>query len=365
MTGSFTDKDLQFMAKAFGLAEQAKGHTFPNPAVGAVIIQKSRIVGLGKTACCGGDHAEIAAIKKAGKRAAGATMYVTLEPCCHHGKTPPCTDAIIKSGIKRVVASMMDPNPLVAGKGIQKLRQNGIKAETGLLKTDAYALNEDFCWAIVKKRPWITLKLAITLDGRIADSKGDSQWITSHDARAFAHLLRSRHAGIIIGAGTLKKDNPLLTVRLVKGANPARFVFSSTPRLNAGLAFIKTARKTKSVIICPNGKNGDKRTQANGVEIWYTGKPVGAAMIKAFLKMAYAQGITSLLVEGGSKIASLMLENRLVNRIYLAYGNKILGSGLNALNFSKQLPISKALELAHAKYRILGPDFIITGIPKY
>jgi diaminohydroxyphosphoribosylaminopyrimidine deaminase/5-amino-6-(5-phosphoribosylamino)uracil reductase len=182
-TTSFSRSDAAFMSRALELSWLVKGKTFPNPAVGAVIVSHSKIIGEGATQECGGPHAERVALEKAGAGAKGATLYVTLEPCCHVGRTPPCTDAIIAAGIKRVVAAIGDPNPRVNGKGRRQLKAAGIAVETGLLKNEAEAVNEDFFWAITKRRAWITLKLACTLDGRIADERGDSRWITNAAAR--------------------------------------------------------------------------------------------------------------------------------------------------------------------------------------
>ena len=192
----FSESDRTFMARAIEIAWNAKGKTFPNPAVGAVVVSENTTVGMSATQPCGGPHAERVALARAGGRARGATLYVTLEPCCHQGKTPPCTDAVIAAGIRRVVAAVVDPNPLVNKKGLARLRSAGIQVATGLLREEAALVNEDFFWAITKHQAWITLKLACTLDGRIADEQGESKWITGTQARRFAHELRRRHAAI-------------------------------------------------------------------------------------------------------------------------------------------------------------------------
>jgi diaminohydroxyphosphoribosylaminopyrimidine deaminase/5-amino-6-(5-phosphoribosylamino)uracil reductase len=356
------------MAKALELAWAAKGKTFPNPAVGAVVAARGKIVGAGATRVCGGPHAEKEALKRAGKRAAGATLYVTLEPCCHFGRTPPCTDAIIAAGIKRVVAAARDPNPLVNGKGFAKLRDAGIAVETGLLQEEAGAVNEDFSWAITKKRAqrraWITLKLACTLDGRIADEQGSSRWITGSEAREFGHELRRTHAGVAVGRTTLERDDPRLTVRHVKGFSPARIVFTSHAKIPVRTYFYKHAKEARSIVVVSGkGQSRIVRDSRTGLEYWYTGEKNARAHLWVFSQMAFENGITSLLVEGGQKLASSFLESGLINRVYLFYGNKIFGQGTEALRFARGLPVDRCIGLKERKIILSGDTFGITGIP--
>jgi diaminohydroxyphosphoribosylaminopyrimidine deaminase / 5-amino-6-(5-phosphoribosylamino)uracil reductase len=360
----FTDDDRFFMTVALKLAWKAKGTTFPNPAVGAVIVAGRKIVGKGATSFYGGPHAEKIAIEQAGKRAKNATLYVTLEPCNHFGKTPPCTEAIVASGIKTVIFAVHDPNPLVSGRGGRFLKKNGILVYSGLLAEDARRSNEDFFWSITKKSPWITLKLALTLDGRIADGNGCSKWITSKASRAFVHDLRRRHAAVAVGGGTLRNDNPRLSVRYVKGAHPVRIVFSSSPHLPAKSYFIKGAHKIRSIVVANGGGRAFREKSMSGLELWHTGWKTPKENIQSFLSMAYDQGLTSILVEGGSGLASSLLENGFVNRVYFFYGNKLLGKGLDGFSFEKGLPLSRAIELAERKIEIFGDDVMITGIPK-
>ena len=361
----FTEKDKFYMSIALKLAEKAKGTTFPNPAVGAVIVKDGAIVGKGATAPGGVPHAEIRALYKAGNKARNGVMYVTLEPCDHFGKSPPCTDAIITAGIKAVFISVPDPNPLVSGRGTRRLKKNGIQVRSGLMREAAYSLNEDFFWAITRSSPWITLKLALTLDGRIADAHGNSQWISSFASRSFAHDLRRQHAAIAVGSATLKKDDPKLTVRHTNGPDPIRIVFSSTTRLPAASYFVRNARRTRSIVVVAKGQGPIKRKCANGVEAWQTGRHSPEKSLRSFLRMAYADGITSILVEGGQKLAASFLENRLVNRVYLFYGNKILGAGRDAFSFNKGLTLENACVLKHGRIKVLGPDIMVTGIPEW
>jgi diaminohydroxyphosphoribosylaminopyrimidine deaminase / 5-amino-6-(5-phosphoribosylamino)uracil reductase len=360
------------MSLAMQLAENAKGSTFPNPAVGAVIVKNGRVIGKGATSFCGGPHAEINALSDLNGAAQGAALYVTLEPCCHYGRTSPCTSAIISAGIQEVYVSLKDPNPLVNGKGNRVLRQSGVRVSIGLLSKEAHRVNEDFFHWIVKKRPWVSVKLAMTLDGRIADFRGDSQWITSPDSRQFDHCLRARHAGIAVGRTTLEKDNPKLTVRFIRGKNPVRFVFSSKEKLPTESYFVKYARPSRrrsdsgirSVLVVSGGARS-KQTRPDGVEVWHTGTTNKNKSLYRFLDMACKDGCSSILVEGGSSLASGFIENRLVNRLYLFYGNRIFGDGISGIRFSRGLGVRHCICLDEQEVLRFGPDVLISGIPRW
>jgi diaminohydroxyphosphoribosylaminopyrimidine deaminase/5-amino-6-(5-phosphoribosylamino)uracil reductase len=359
----FNEHDMHFMSLALRLADVVKGTTFPNPAVGAVIVKNGAIVGKGATSFCGGPHAEKNALDAAKGKARGATLYVTLEPCCHFGKTAPCTGAIIDAGIKRVFVSVKDPNPLVHGKGIRALQRHGIEVVTGLMADDAMRINEDFFFWITKHRPWVSVKLAMTLDGRIADTEGASKWITSVEARNFGHRLRARHAAIGIGRATLEKDNPKLTVRHGKGPNPVRFVFSSKASAPSGSYFVAIAKTaSRSILVVRGGTSCSREKLANGVEIWRTGARDKTESLHSFLAMAGSEGLSSVLIEGGSALASSFIENRLANRLYLIYGNRILGGGLPALAFSRGLALDKSIKLDSPEAVRLGCDVMVTGL---
>lgn len=355
--------DREFMSQALDLAWSVKGKTFPNPAVGAVVVAKGLVVGRGATRHAGGDHAEKVAIKKAGMRGRGATLYVTLEPCCHFGRTPPCTDAIIKAGIKRVVVATGDPNPLVAGKGIAQLKAAGIVVDRGVLGDRAKIITEEFAWAITRRRAWITLKLALTLDGCIADAKGDSRWITGEQARLFAHEVRRCHAAVAVGANTLAADNPRLTVRHKKGFAPARILFSSRGKIPEDSYFVKHAKEARSIVVVNGRGEGIERDDTTGIEYWYTGKGAPAAGLKVFTRMAFENDLTSVLVEGGGKLASAFLEHGLVNRVYVLYGNKLFGKGLAGFRFSRGLPVNRCIRLKDFSAFPLGDTIGVTGKP--
>lgn len=353
------------MSHALSLAKKVKGKTVPNPAVGAVVVKNDQIVGEGATAKAGGPHAERSALHHAGEAAKGATLYVTLEPCCHFGRTPPCTDAIISSGISRVVAAIRDPNPLVAGKGIRQLKKAGVGIEIGCMSKEAARLNEEFLFSIVNRQAFITLKLALTLDGYIADRSGESKWITSEPLRKAVHGLRGEHAAVGVGYGTLIADNPLLNVRYGKSANPARIVFSSKEELPEKSNFVKNAKSARTIVVVRG--TAEKTIMidtTNSIEYWFTGEKDPAASMKVLSHMAFDNHLTSIFIEGGQVIASTLLDAGLVNRIYLFYGSKLLGGGKPGILFTQGLPVTEGIILDKKEVVTLGNDFYVTGIPK-
>lgn len=359
----FSDKDQYYMLCALDFAKKVKGTTFPNPAVGAVIVKGGAIIGGGATAYCGGPHAEKTALLQAGINAQGATLYVTLEPCCHFGRTPPCTDAIIAAGIKKVFFALRDPNPLVAGKGGRQLRRYGIEVASGCLAKEAMRLNEDFVFSILHHRAFITLKLALTLDGYIADYTGGSRWITSPALRKIVHDLRRTHAAVAVGRGTFDADNPKLNVRSGKRTAPARIVFSSTGKIPGNTYFYQHSSDARSIVVIR--RKTESRVMidgATGIEYWFTGESDRHASMAAFAAMAYANNLTSILVEGGSGIASVLLESELVNRLYLFYGNKLLGGGVPGIRIGKNgRMIDAAIVLKNRETVMVDNDFYITG----
>lgn len=357
--------DQYYIRMAYSLAKKAKGLTFPNPAVGAIIVKNGIVVGKGATQFAGGHHAEKIALFEAAENAKGATLYATLEPCCHYGRTPPCTDAIIKAGIARVVITQKDPNPLVGGNGIDQLHKAGIQVDHGLLEKETSQLNEDFCWSIQHHMCWVTLKLAMTLDGRIADGSNISKWITGEKSRIYVHELRRMHAAVGVGRSTLDFDNPQLTVRHKKGYNPARIIFSSSPDIPENSYFFEHAGDARSIVVVRSKMSKITIDEKSGIEFWFTGELEHAKSMAVFRKIAYAQGITSIFIEGGQKIASLLLENRMVNRVYFFYGNRILGAGREGLQFSSGLSMPDCISLDNLELKSFGADMMITGTPVY
>ncbi|MBN1983354.1 MAG: bifunctional diaminohydroxyphosphoribosylaminopyrimidine deaminase/5-amino-6-(5-phosphoribosylamino)uracil reductase RibD [Chitinivibrionales bacterium] len=357
------EDDLYFMQVALHQAQMAKGTTFPNPAVGAVVVNDNHIIAAAATSSSGRPHAEVNALSQAGGYAHGATLYVTLEPCSHVGKSGPCCRAIAEAGISRVVVAVKDPNPLVDGKGIQFLKRHGIAVTVGCCQQEAAALNEDFFWSIKNQKPWVSLKLALSLDGRIADAAGGSRWISSKEARVYTHELRRRHAAIAVGGATLLKDNSKLTVRHVHGRDPCRIVFTSLLKVPETSAFLKTVKRIRSIIVSPGGKRGSREMNRQGIEIWRTGTIKKDQNLTCFLEMAYSEGLTSILVEGGSRLATSFLENGFVNKLYLFYGNKLFGNGINAFSFKKGLPCSQSISLDSFSAYQFGETILISGIP--
>jgi len=354
------------MQRALVLAQKAKGATFPNPAVGAVVVgPDGAVAGEGATDVYGGPHAEKRALRKAGAAARGAALYVTLEPCAHTGKTPPCTDEIIKAGVAKVITAARDPNPLVSGRGLHALRAAGIDVQIGLLDKEAELVNEDFFWAITKNRPWVALKLAMTLDGRIADGRGEAKWITSPAARHEVQEIRRRHGAVAVGRNTLISDDPKLTARCGKTYYPARIVFSSRTDIPKETYFRTHAGEARSIIVV-RGEAPHPATPPDSwpVEYWYTGSSDNVKSIGTFLDMAITEGINSILVEGGQQVASAFLEGGFVNKLYLFYGNKIFGGGMGGLAFAEGLPVDGCISMKNVTHQSFGDDFLVTGYLK-
>jgi diaminohydroxyphosphoribosylaminopyrimidine deaminase/5-amino-6-(5-phosphoribosylamino)uracil reductase len=288
-------------------------------------------------------------------------MYVTLEPCSHFGRTPPCADAIAEAGVAKVIAAVKDPNPLVSGAGFRRLRARGVEVRTGLLAREAALVNEDFFWAIAKKRPWVALKLAMTLDGRVADARGESKWITSPAARVEVQEIRRRHGAVAVGKNTILCDDSKLTARCGKKAfYPARIVFSSSADIPKKSYFMTHTDEARSIVVI-KGKNNKGIDIDRGVEYWHTGAGDDAKSIDTFLDMAYSEGINSILVEGGQRVASVFLENGFVNKLYLFYGNKIFGGGKDGLLFSRGLTVGESMALSGVGHQSFGDDFLVTG----
>jgi diaminohydroxyphosphoribosylaminopyrimidine deaminase/5-amino-6-(5-phosphoribosylamino)uracil reductase len=301
----------------------------------------------------------------AGGQAAGATAYVTLEPCSHHGATPPCSDRLIREGVSRVVVATTDPNPMVAGRGIDRLREHGIEVEVGLLSEQARALNEAFNHFIVKRRPFVTLKTAMTLDGRIATHAGHSKWITGHEAREAVHSLRHRHAAIMVGVETVLADNPELTTRLnVPGLHPTRVIVDSRLRL------LETARvfngSASTVILTTESADADKsdRLAGLGADIIRCGSGPRVDLVEAMRKLG-ERGISSVLLEGGGVLNGAMLQAGLVDKLMLFYAPIIIGGegSLSGFAFRGPEAMSAAYRLQRVQLETYGDDWCVTGYP--
>ena len=296
----------KYMALAIELAKKAEGMTSPNPIVGAVIVKNKRIVGRGYHKRAGLPHAEINALRRAGAKAKGGALYVTLEPCDHFGRTPPCTQAIIKSGIKRVIIAMTDPNPVNNGSGIRKLNRCGIKTEVGLLAEDAKEMNRSYIKFITKNIPYVTVKVAQSLDGKIATKTGDSKWISSDDSRRYVHKLRRVSDAVMVGANTVKRDDPLLLSR-ERGKQPIRVIVGGRSAISPGAKVFSFLHKNPVIIVKPDRRSGGK------VDL--------DKLLKALAKM----GITNILVEGGGELIADLVKEKLVDRFLVFIAPKIIG----------------------------------------
>ena len=326
-------EDIEYMRRAMELAERGVGFTNPNPMVGAVIVKGRKVIGEGWHERCGEWHAERNAFKNCTVPAEGATMYVTLEPCCHYGKTPPCTEAIIEHGIARVVVGMEDPNPLVAGKGIALLREAGIEVVCGVEEEALREQNRVFLKYISTKLPWVAMKTAMTLDGKIATRTGDSKWITGADARAYVHELRHRFMAILVGIGTVVADDPLLNCRIEgRGVRqPIRVVVDSNARLSLDSQLVKTAGEYRTIVahtrFAPEERV--KALRETGVEMLLCKEKEGLVDVRNLLELLGLSGIDSILLEGGGSLNYTFLSEGLADELYAFIAPKIVG-GMNA-----------------------------------
>lgn len=332
------EADRRYMAMALMLGERGLGRTWPNPSVGCVLVRDGRVVGRGWTQPPPGNHGEVEALRRAGEKALGATAYVTLEPCCHYGRTPPCTMALIHAGVRRVVVAATDPFPRVDGRGIEQLRQSGIQVDVGLMRAEADAQHAGFFQKVRDNRPLVTLKLAMSLDGRIATASGESQWITGARARAAGHKLRATHDAIMVGANTARQDDPSLTCRLpgMEDRSPVRIVVSRGGRLPLESRLARTAKAHPTWMVVASGMPAEALAahEQAGVQIIRVGQdPEDERLdLRLALKALAERGITRLLVEGGSALSASLLRARLVDRLAVFQAPMLLGGdGLPAI----------------------------------
>ncbi len=344
--------DESYMSLALSLARRRKGLTFPNPTVGCVIVKDGNIVGLGYHKEAGSPHAEIVALNQAGRSAENAEVFVTLEPCSHYGRTPPCADALIKAKVKKVIVATEDPNPLVRGKGIEKLRKAGVDVKVGILREEAEELNRDFFTYISLERPYITLKLAQTVDGRIATFTGDSKWITSYESRKYAHRLRSEANAILIGINTVLKDDPFLTIRYIPfPKNPLRVVIDPFLKIPLRAKLVKDKSAPTLVFFSKRKPLKEKKLTSEGIELVY----MESIKLKTVLSELHKRGIVHLLVEGGAKTVSYFLREGLWDRFIVFQAPLLLGEGkgIDKLGIER---VEKALKLKLKREIPLGEE---------
>ena len=387
MTGRFSEADLRFMAEAMRLAERGRGATKPNPVVGALLVKGGKVLARGFHRQAGLPHAEIEALAQLGMRAPGATLYVTLEPCCHQGRTGPCTERILASGIQRVVVGCCDENPLVSGRGIAILQRAGLRVEAGCLKDECRRQNRAFFSWVKNKRPWITLKVASTLDGCIGDRQekarqGRERWITGSLARAKAHELRSQHDAVLVGVGTILADDPRLTVRLPsrrrrKAAEPLRIVVDSHLRTPPTAALFGESRAKAPLIIAANPAANpaakppkidrallarQRKLEASGAEVWFA--PIvrnGHINLTSVLRHLASREIQSVMVEGGSRIHGSFVDSGLVDSVAVFLAPRLVGSGVPVVE-GPGLDWRKPATLGPISVRALGEDCAMPGI---
>lgn len=359
--------DKKFMMRALNLAQKADGFTAPNPMVGAVLVKNGRILAQDYHKKAGTSHAEALVIAEAGSAARGSTMYINLEPCNHYGKTPPCVDAIISAGIARVVVGVKDPNPNVKGGGIEKLRKAGIQVDLGLLHDKASVLNEKYLYHVTTGKPFVIIKAASTLDGKIATRTGDSQWISTPRARKFAHVLRNSVDAVAVGSGTISKDDPLLTVRL-NGKNRIthRVIFDSKLKTNPKAKLFQATENSRIFFMSTDNADKSRRIalEAAGAEIISVKQDHdGYPDINESLAALAERGITSLLVEGGAKLIASFIKSGAVNKLVLVYAPIIIG-GRQAVPISEELGIDRledAYRLKKYFWKKFGDEMIFMG----
>lgn len=365
--GQINDFDRMRMLECLLLARKGSGFVSPNPLVGAVVVKDGKVVGRGYHKRYGGPHAEVYAIRQAGKQSRGATLYVNLEPCSHTGKTPPCTELIIRSGIRRVVVGMKDPNPLVNGKGIRVLRSSGVEVDAGVLEKHCLLLNEFFVKYITRGLPFVTVKIAQTLDGKIADTAGNSRWITGEYSRRIVHTLRSRYDAVLVGAKTVVADNPRLTVRAVKGRSPYRVVLDGN--LNVPLqSHILTDSFRNRTILFTSRKAAQKKRRFlstvvhRGVHVVIldTRRRSSLALLHV-LNILADMNISSLLVEGGAQIYAQFLNEGLADKCIVFISSKVFGKGLSGFEYIDERGVDASALFETVVVRSSDKDVMVEG----
>lgn len=358
---------IKFMKIVLALASKGKGLTSPNPMVGAVIVKDGKIVGKGFHSKAGTPHAEIIALESAKEKAKGSTLFINLEPCVHFGKTPPCCDEVIKSGIKKVVIGMKDPNPLVNGKGINRLKRSGIEVEVGILEKEARELNEAFVKFTKTKMPFVIMKSAMSLDGRIATRSGNSKWITGEESRGFVQKLRAEVDGIMVGIGTVLKDNPRLTLRTekIKRTSPAKIVVDSSIKIPITAKLFSSKPEARVIIAATNlaGRKKVESLRKKGVDVIQTEADKGNVDMKKLMKELYKRGIRSILLEGGSELNASAIKEKIVDKVFCFY-SPILVGGRDAKGFIGGEGVDRIQDAERVDVREvkrIGKDLLVIG----
>lgn len=379
--GGASVRDEHYMDLALQLAALGRGQTTPNPMVGAMIVKNNRVVGQGAHLKAGELHAEIHALRMAGDAARGATLYVTLEPCSHHGRTPPCAEAIVRAGIARVVIAMEDRNPVVCGHGVEKLRSAGIEVIVGVRSAQAYLLNEVFFTWAAQRRPFVVWKCAATMDGYIAAISGDSKWVTGEDARSSVQQLRANLPAIAVGIGTVLADNPRLTARDRHSEQPLRVIFdsklrfplSATMRREPGSTLIYTALSPEEIAQTDLAKDSPGQhkirlgdSENPGLEIASMPRDEsGRVSVSAVLSDLALRNVTGILLEGGSTLVAEFVKHRLIDKVVYYIAPKLLGGGSPALSGLSPEHMGEAISLRDVAWSLVGSDFRVEGYPDW
>jgi diaminohydroxyphosphoribosylaminopyrimidine deaminase/5-amino-6-(5-phosphoribosylamino)uracil reductase len=351
--------DERYMKMALELAKRGAPWACPNPLVGAVIVKNGRIIGKGWHRCCGENHAEINAIECAKETVRGSTIYISLEPCSHHGRTPPCVERLVSEKPAAVVIGTIDPNPLVSGRGIAMLKRHGIETRVGVLEDQCREINEVFFKYIRTCIPFVTLKFAQSIDGKIATATGHSRWISSEPSRVFAHRLRSHHDAILVGSGTVTKDDPELTCRLVRGRDPLRVVVDSKLRIHPDARVLQDQARARTLVFTTSGHDRKKIKVLvdRGIEVRVAG--TGQVELSAVLKELGRRQVSSLLVEGGAGVLTSFIRERLADRLIIISAPKIFGKGTDAIGDLAVRTVDQAIPLTIRRVSRKSGDVIV------
>lgn len=359
MTVNQKKRDEHFMRRALSLALRGTGSVSPNPLVGCVVVRDGRILSEGYHRQCGAPHAERIALDSLDS-AAGSTLYVNLEPCAHYGKTPPCAPSIVEKGVSRVVLGTVDPDVRVQGRGMEILRAGGVRVDAGVLEKECRWINRGFIRRITLKRPWVTLKAAVGLDGGMALRSGESKWITGYEARTVAHLLRAEHDAVLVGSGTVFRDDPELTVRNSPGRNPLKVVLDSRCSIPPGSRVLEGCL----LFVGPDAHEGRcSEARSRGAEVVTAPYEGNTLSLRHVLTVLAERGVLSLLVEGGPTVLSSFLRHNLADALALFVSPKIMGMNIpfgGTLSFSS---MDEAIRIRDCSVRAVGEDFLLEGIP--
>ena len=355
-----------FMRAALAEAAKGIGRTSPNPAVGAVVVKSGQIIARGYHRRAGAPHAEVVAIKRAGARARGAELYTTLEPCNHYGRTPPCTSAILDAGVARVICAMRDPTPFVNGRGMARLRRAGVPVLAGVLRDEAARLNRPYFKHVRSGLPWVTLKAAITLDGKIATSRGDSRWVSASQSRADVHRLRDQVDAILVGSNTARLDNPRLTTRVgPRRRNPTRVVLDARLQLPLTLQLFQSPLAARTIVATAERRPSAqaKKLLQRGVEVWRVPSRAGRLDLLAVLRRLGKEGVVHLLVEGGAEVFGAFIDRGLADELLVFIAPKLVGSG--GLSWTGRVDVksmAEAIALEEVAISARGGDALVRGL---